>query len=426
MEAVAPMQPGSPAAETRRDLLWPLRPRPLLVLLTVAGLGLVTVIPVLGPALALALAAALAHTGFRALDHTALHGRPDAEPLALGPDGDCVVRSVGMLLAMMAWAALALLLWAFGGIAGGLAGAGLLATVAPAVILRIGREHGLTSGLVAAVNPAALVGIARTVGRPYLRAAGLPLAVAALAGGSLALFGHRLPLPGFLALAFLAGGYTTLLAFRLAACLAADHRERLGYLAKRPRPSPPPAPEPAEPSLDEQVRTLVKADRIEEAANLLRQQVASQPTDLASWERYYRLLGQLGQDGPLLAASKGFITALLLANQEGRALEVMHAALNRDRGFRPAKPEQVFRLARAARRDDRPGLALRIMDGFAKAHPAHPDAPMVLLFAARIAGEDFRKPDQASRLLDSLLRAYADHPLAGEARRLRQTFRTAS
>ena len=426
MEAVAPIQPESPAAELRRDLLWPLRLRPLMVLLTVTGLGLVTVIPVLGPALGLALAAVLAHTGFRALDHSALHARPDAEPLALRPDGDSVVRSVGMLLAMMAWGAVALLMWAFGGIAGGLAGALLLAAITPAVILRIGREHGLTSGMVAAVNPAELVRIGRTVGRPYLRAAGLPLVVAALAAAGLALFGQRLPLPGFLALAFLTGGYTTLLAFRLGARLGADDRGALGYVAKRPRPSPPPAPEPAEPSLDEQVRSLVQANRIEEAAGLLRQQVATQPTDLAAWERYYRLLGQLDQDAPILAASKGFLTALLLADEEGRAVSVVHAALNRDRSFRPAKPEHVFRLARAARRDGRPGLALRIMDGFAKTHPAHPDAPVVLLFSARIAGEDFRKPQQAARLLDSLLRSYADHPLAGEARRLRQGFRTAS
>jgi hypothetical protein len=278
----------------------------------------------------------------------------------------------------------------------------------------------------AAVNPVALVRLGRTVGRPYLQAAGLPLGGAALATGGLALLGPGLPLPAFLALAFLAGGYATLLAFRLAACVAAEQREILGYLVKRPRPPSPPAPEPAEPSLDEQVRTLVKANRIQEAAGLLRRQVANRPTDLATWERYYRLLGQLGEDGPLLAASKGFITALLLAGEEARAVAVMHAALNRDRTFRPAKPEHVFRLARAARRDGRPGLALRIMDGFAKAHPAHPDAPMVLLFAARIAGEDFRKPGQATRLLDSLLRAYADHPLAGEARRLRQGFRAAS
>jgi len=416
------------AAHLRRALLWPLRPRPLAVLLSVAVLGLSTVIPLLGPILALALVAAVFHSGFRALDHFAHQGRSDGDPLPLRPDADAVVRSVALLLALMAWGALALAAWAFGGLLGGLAGGLLLATVAPAAVVRIGREGALVGALMAALNPVGLVAVMRAAGRPYLAIAAFPPGLAAAAIGVWQALAGPLGLELRLAGGFLLAGYTTLLAFRLAAGLAAAHREALGYAEEPPRPAAPaPAPEaPREPTADERVTALIKADRLGEAAALLRTQVKAHPTSLHWWERYYRLLRHLDRDAPVLAASKGFISALLAAGEEQRAMEVVHDALNRDPAFHPAKPEQVFPLARIARREGRPRLALRTMKGFAQRCPDHPDAPMVLLFAARIVGEDFRKPAEAGQLLDALLRSYADHPLAGEARRLRQGFPQAS
>ncbi|HKJ71674.1 MAG TPA: hypothetical protein VKA55_07990 [Gammaproteobacteria bacterium] len=428
MEAAAPTQPasGSPGTEIRRSLLWPLRPRPLAVIAAISALGLTTVIPVLGLVIAMGLAAAAIHTGFRALDHTGLRGRPDSEPLALRPDGDTVVRSVVLLLAGMAWGALALLIWTFGGILGGLAGGLLLAAMLPAVILCVGREHVLVTGLLEAVNPARLVAVMRDTGRPYAVTAAIPAGLAAITATAFLLLAGYLSLPVRLAGLYFLGTYTVLAAFRLAACLAAHHRQELGYVEARPRPAPPPPREAPEPTTEERVNALIKADRLQEAAELLRDQVMAHPTELQWWERYYRLLHHLGEDAPLLAASKGFLSALLRAGEEQRAMQVTHTALNRDRAFRPAKPEQVFQLARIARREGRPGLALRIMDGFARRCPDHADAPMVLLFSARIVGEDFRQPERAGELLDSLIRAYPEHPLAGEAKRLKQGFPEAS
>ncbi len=433
MEAYVPAEPapGTLKAELRRglrNLAWPLRPRPLAVLLATSVLALGTVIPVLALILALALATVVFHTGFRALEHTAREGLPDSERLVLLPDGDTVVRSVVFLMALMAWGALSLVLWTFGGLPGALAGSLLLAGILPAVIVSIGREHALVRGLLEALSPKGLIETLRIADRPYAVAAGLPLVLAAIIAGTLYGMGGRLAPEVRVGGSFLLAAYTTLLTFRLAACLAARYSEELGYARKRPRPAAPSRPpkEEPEPTADERVSTLIKADRLEEAAEVLRREVKKQPTSLHWWERYYRLLHHLDRDQPILAACKGFLTVLLTAGEEARAMEVIHDALNRDPGFRPAKPDQVFRLARIARRENRPKLALRIMNGFAKRHPQHPNAPMVLLFSARIVGEDFHRHGEACQLLDSLLRHYPDHPLAGEAPRLRPGFTPAS
>ena len=417
-------------AELRRSLLqllWPLRPRPLAVLAATASLALTGIIPGLGPVLILALVAVVVHTGFRAVAHTADKGLADTEPLTLLPQADTVVRSAVFLLVLMAWGALALLAWAFGGPPGGLAVTLMVAGLPPALIVRLGREHALVAGLLDALNPARLIEVMRVTGRAYPIAAGLPLILGAALAAGLYAAADQLALPVQLAAGFLLAGYTALATFRLAACLAARFREELGYARKRPRPTTPQtASPPREPSAQERLQELIKADHLEEAAELLRDKVKAEPTTLYWWQRYYRLLRHLERDAALPDVTRGYLTVLLQAGEEKQAMAVVHEALNRDRSFQPLKPEQVFWLACIARRDDRPSLALRIMNGFVKRCPDHPDAPKVLLFSARIMGEDFRQPHEACRLLDALIQRYPDHPLAAEAGRLHPGFAQAS
>jgi hypothetical protein len=375
---------------------------------------------VLGPILGVALAAVMAHTGFRALDHTGREGLGDSVPLSLRPNTDAILHAVVFLMVFGVWGGMAFVMGAFGGVVGGVAASLLLAGVLPAVILRIGREHALPATLRGGLNPAGLARVMGLTGRPYAVAAGVPLVVALITAGALYGLAGPLPLEIRMVTGSLLVGYTVLIAFRLAACLAVRFREELGYTKKRPQPVEPAPKEAPEPTTDERVKALVKAERFEESAELLRAELTEHPANLYWWERYYRMLRHLNRDDSILTASKGFLTVLLHSGEEVRAMEVIHDALNRDPDFCPARPEQIFLLARIARREDRPRLALRIMNGFAKRCPDHADAPKVLLLAARIAGEDFRRTQEADKLLDSLLRHYPDHPLASEAKRLRE------
>ncbi|MFA9459465.1 tetratricopeptide repeat protein [Thiohalorhabdus sp. Cl-TMA] len=398
-----------------RLLTFPFRPRPLALLAGSAALAPATVIPAGGPAVGLLMAVTLLHFGFRLLDQTVLGMAPAPRP-TLRPDGPALVRTVALLGTLMAYGALGLtLLVLTRPVVLGLF-LPMMAALLPAVILVTGRERRLFSALLAGLHPVLLGRTIRLLGRPYWA----PVAVLLLlvAGGAGAALAEPLPLWALLAGGGFWAGYGMLFLFRAAGGLGAVWARGLGYPAVgRPAVLPTP-PAKAEPVRRERVAELVRENRLTEAARLLREEVLEAPEDLNRWERLYGVLRALEQDGPFLAGSRAFITALLRAGREERALEVAQDGLNRDPAFRPSRPEQVHPLALAARTAGRPRLALRLMNRFSHRYPDHPDVPAVVLLSGRILKEDFRQGERARRTLASLLRRYPDHPAAAEARTL--------
>jgi tetratricopeptide (TPR) repeat protein len=245
------------------------------------------------------------------------------------------------------------------------------------------------------------------------------------AGGQLAQILAGL-VPAWAAAGALAFGfmYMHLVTFHLLGYVIYQYHEELGFEVdvrqdQSGGEAARPAADPGQSVLG-QVDVLLKEGRLDRAEALLREQIDADPTDLGVWQRYYRVLEARGDDQRLLHESKDYISALLLAGRAGPALEVAEQAMARDPSFRPAKAEQVYQLARTAREANRPKVALRLMNGFGRHHPDHPDLPHVSVLSARVLSEDLRQDAKARPILEALLKRFPDHPAADEAQRLLQ------
>ena len=69
------------------------------------------------------------------------------------------------------------------------------------------------------------------------------------------------------------------------------------------------------------------------------------------------------------------------------------------------------------------GMLIR---GFDKKNPNHPDIPRAYLVGAQIMAEYAKKPDEAKRILEHLVKHYASDPVGTEAARYLEVMRRMS
>ncbi|MBA2414198.1 MAG: hypothetical protein H0V63_15450, partial [Burkholderiaceae bacterium] len=74
-------------------------------------------------------------------------------------------------------------------------------------------------------------------------------------------------------------------------------------------------------------------------------------------------------------------------------------------------------LAQAAVRSGKPQLAGQLIRGFDKKHSVHADIAKVYLVGAQLMAEWGGKPEEARRILESLLKRFPDDKVAVEAGR---------
>lgn len=404
-----------------RIFAYPLQANALLYLLGLSGLSLLIPLPLTGLLVLLLVALAILQYSFRVLAHTA-SGHLEPPEVAMRGE-DVTARVIAMGLVYWAMGYLASLAGFFLGIAGYLLANLFFTLMLPASIIIVALEEGALRTLVKAVNPVSLTALAIRIGPAYLL---LFVFLFLLTGGAFQLAALLAGLvPGWAASGALAFGlmYMHLVTFHLLGYVIYQYHEELGYEVDvradqsggEARPTTPAGPGGSALS---QADVLLKEGELERAEELLRRRIDDDPTDLAAWDRYYRVLEAGGDDARLVHESKDYISALLLAGRVGPAVRVAAEALRRDRDFRPAKPEQVHGLAQAAREAGWPRLALRLMNGFGREHPEHPDLPAVSVLSARILSEDLAADDRARPILQGLVKRFPDHPETAEAQRL--------
>ncbi|SCY29638.1 tetratricopeptide repeat protein [Thiohalorhabdus denitrificans] len=405
-----------------RIFAYPLHSTPLTYLLGLALLALATAFPLVGLAVPLLVGLAVLQYSFRVLAHTADgHMEPPAVSVSRNEE-DTMPRVLALGAVYAATFLLSVLAGGYLGFVGYLAASLFFSLMLPASILFVGLEQGLLRILLRALNPVSLVALAVRIGPAYLLLF-LFMQLLSGAGTQLAVLLAALA-PSWAAPAAIAFGwsYMHLVTFHLLGYVIYQYHEELGYEVDVRADESGGEARPALPGgTDEllgQVDVLLKEGELGRAEELLRKRIDQQPTDLEAWQRYYRVLQAGGDDGRLVEESKDYISALLLERRAGPAMRVVAEALEREPGFRPAKPEQILPLARAAREGGQPHLALRLMNGFGKAHPGHPDLPALTMLAARILSEDLNQNAKARPLLESVLRHFPEDPAAAEARHL--------
>ena len=86
----------------------------------------------------------------------------------------------------------------------------------------------------------------------------------------------------------------------------------------------------------------------------------------------------------------------------------------------------IVPLAQAALRAGKPREAGLLIRGFDKKNPNHPDIPRAYLVGAQIMAEYAGKADEATRILEFLVKRYAGDPAAAEASRYLEVMRRMS
>lgn len=264
-----------------------------------------------------------------------------------------------------------------------------------------------------ALNPLLWLNVMLRLGGPYFLLAGLCLLIVASVGNAQDLLGPVLPGP----LAALGGAfamhYALVATFHLMGYTVWQYHQRLGFTPDEGGPVPT-RPEDADAAALAQAEALAADGELAAAEGLLREHLRERGGSDALRARHRKFLRLRGDTAALLADGRETINVLLARDDERGAVAMWRECRELDRGFWPADPEQVHRLAAKAASLGLSELALNGVSGFHKAFPKHRDIPRNYLLAARLMGERFGQDAKALELLRQLQQGFPGHPLAPE------------
>ena len=148
----------------------------------------------------------------------------------------------------------------------------------------------------------------------------------------------------------------------------------------------------------------------------MQEKAARNPTDLVTQAGLHNLLAREADPAPMLDHAKTYIAALLRQSRTEQGYELLRKCFAKDAAFKPL-PETVLPLARFALALKDHKTALRVMNGFNKAHPDHVDTPHIFVQSAR-ALIDAGERDMARKFLVALVARYPQHPAVREGKEL--------
>lgn len=294
----------------------------------------------------------------------------------------------------------------------------VVAALWPAHTMLLAVSHSLRT----AIAPGRLWHVVRVMGLPYLGLCGCLLL---LLGGAGVIERYAVPrLPqavGPFLLAY-ASVYFTLVMYRLMGYAVYQYHDEIGIDVRyefhhhsREADLDPKARRAA------MVAAWLREGDHEQALESARDMARDYPNDIDVHERLHTLLKAAPAAQKELRSHGQRYLGLLLDAQRGdhavRIAEGLAAALP---DFRLDVPERVVPLATAALHARRSDLTARLINGFDRHHPHHPDIPAVYLLGARLMSEHLRDDDKAARILHALRTRFPDHPVRADADKLLQ------
>jgi len=323
----------------------------------------------------------------------------------------------------------------------------LFVVVIPAATMRLV----ITGSLSAALNPVELVALIQRMGKPYAALAGFVfcadlcrtygMAALAVAGGvSAGLVGalggpkSSLGFGGVAVLFFMSAGfwYFTYVICAMIGYAMYQYADKLDISVVGPGEQSLRSTATAR-TVDIKARTrdaligqMVAAGEIKDAIELLSEDLRERPNDLSLHARYHRLVLAEGSTPRIEDHTDKYLTLLVKSQNWREALELYEEAIGRRADWSPRDVGSVVPLAQAALRAGKAREAGMLIRGFDKKNPNHPDIPRAYLVGAQIMAEYAKKPDEAKRILEHLVKHYASDPVGTEAARYLEVMRRMS
>jgi tetratricopeptide (TPR) repeat protein len=164
------------------------------------------------------------------------------------------------------------------------------------------------------------------------------------------------------------------------------------------------------------VDIFIKEGKIDDAIALITAETLGDISNLDLAERYFNLLKIKQLIPDMLKHARRYLALLVEAKDKTRLREVYAACIAADPGFTPGAAA-VFKIAGCFNDTGNPKDAIQVYNRFIKAHPKDPMIPKACFLAANIINEKLKNPQRAAGLLKGVLKAYPNHDLVPHIRK---------
>ncbi len=275
----------------------------------------------------------------------------------------------------------------------------------------------LTDDLGESISPPRLWWLMHGVGAPYLGLCACLLLLSTGSGALLALLDPVLPDALLGLVGGFVGAYFIIVMFRLMGYALYQYHEVLGLevdvgfenSAERLREDPVKR-------RAAEVAAMLKEGRYEEAIALARDDLVANPEDLSANQRLHRLLLAVpDQEQAMLAHAVEWLPRLLRKGNAHQAVEVLEAVWKHQPEYQLPLGTFYLPLAEAMFGSRRYASAAKLIRGFDRRFPGHPDIPAIYLLGARLLIEHQWDEGQARRVLEALRLHFPESAAAAEA-----------
>ncbi len=171
--------------------------------------------------------------------------------------------------------------------------------------------------------------------------------------------------------------------------------------------------EPKDP-FERRVHGLVHEGRIAEAIDVVKDEMRYARLDPKLNTQLHQLYVRQGDNEATLRHAQQWLAALGQAGQARETLAALRKLQALDPAFTPQDGHAVLEAANAASKQGEHALAVKLLQGFDKRFPDHPQIPAAFFLGARLMSEYARQHEKAAKILRAVLARYPDHALAGE------------
>lgn len=171
--------------------------------------------------------------------------------------------------------------------------------------------------------------------------------------------------------------------------------------------------EPKDP-FERRLQQLVAQGQVAEAITVVKDEMRYARLDPALNTRLHQLYVQQGDNAVVLGHAQQWLTALGQAGQGRETLAALRQLQALDASLVPEDGSAVLQCATAASKQGDHALAVKLLQGFDKRFPDHPEIPAAFFLGARLMSEYARQHDKAAKILRAVLARYPQHALAPE------------